>query len=302
VRNQDPPGAPQLLVIGEALVDVVHGPGGDSYAHPGGSPANVAVGAARLELVTALLTRLGRDEPARVIAEHLARNGVQLIATIDDLPTNVAEARVDGAGQARYDLRVSWDLPSNALAGADMSAVDCVHVGSIAATLSPGAAVVHELASSLHQAATISFDPNCRPSQMGPPDDVRDQVEALVAVADVVKASDEDLAYLYPGRAPSESAQSWLADGPALVVLTSGAAGCTAWTARGEMSVDAPVVDVADTVGAGDAFTSALLTGLGRRKVLGAEQRSALRSLGNDDLRRLLTEATTAAAITCTRP
>jgi len=295
-------GRPRLLVIGEALVDVVSMAGRSGYAHPGGSPANVSVGAARLGIPTALLTRLGRDDAAGVIAEHMAANGVALFAAVDGAPTNVAEAHVDAAGQAHYELRMTWDLPSDALARADTSHVECVHTGSVAATLLPGAAAVQEIVAALRGRATVSYDPNCRPSQMGPPESVRESIEALVASADVVKASHEDLEFLYPGAEPSTSAQRWLSSGPGLVVLTSGAAGYTAWTSAGTVSGPAVAVTVVDTVGAGDAFMSALLAGLSRRELLGATRRAELRAVTAAELRGVLAEAATAAAITCTRP
>src|SRR5699024_2316389 len=111
--------------------------------------------------------------------------------------------------------------------------------------------------------ATSSYDPNARPTIMGEPEDGRDDIEALVAAADVVKVSDEDLTWLYPERSVEDSLQHWAAAGPALVVLTRGGEGSTAITSSSvEVSVAAPRVDVVDTVGAGDAFLAGLLDGL----------------------------------------
>ncbi|HJQ43102.1 MAG TPA: carbohydrate kinase [Jatrophihabitantaceae bacterium] len=292
----------RVLVIGEALVDMVRPPGGDAYASPGGSPANVAVGLGRLDVPTALLTRLGRDAAANIISTHLARDGVELLATVDDEPTSVADADVDLVGNAGYAFDVHWELSEAALGALDLAALRCVHTGSIAAVQSPGAEVVHRLVRQLHSGATISYDPNCRPSLMGAAETVRPSVGAMLTAADIVKASDEDLAFLYPGTPVFEAAERWAASGPALVVLTQGALGYRAWNGAGTVTGAAVPVDVEDTVGAGDAFMSALLAGLHDRDLLGAARRSELRMLSAEVLAEVLHEAAVAAAITCSRP
>jgi fructokinase len=292
---------PTALVIGEALVDVVRTASGETYAHPGGSPANVAVGLSRLDVETALLTRLGRDAGARMITDHLVANGVTSLAVVDGSPTNAAEADVDALGNARYEFRLHWELPTDALRDVDVAALRCVHTGSIAATQPPGAGAVHQLVSELHRHAIISYDPNCRPSLMSDPAAVRRRVEALVAYSDIVKASNEDLAFLYPDVDVTDSARRWSAAGPALVVLTEGARGYRAWNSAGTLTGSAVTVAVEDTVGAGDAFMSALLAGLHRRDLLGAIHRDELRGLRHDVLRQVLHEAAAAAAITCSR-
>ncbi|MDT4936942.1 MAG: fructokinase [Pseudonocardiales bacterium] len=292
---------PEILVIGEALVDVVRTSSGDTYSHPGGSPANVAVGLARLGTHPALLTRLGRDADARVITDHLAANDVALLPVVDNWPTNLAEARVDHVGNAGYEFRLHWELPHDVLRDVDLASLRCVHTGSIAATQPPGADTVHDLVAELHRSATVSYDPNCRPTLMGDPLVVRRRVEALVEYADIVKASNEDLAFLYPDVEVTDTARRWAAAGPALVVLTEGASGYRAWNGAGSFSGSAVTVVVEDTVGAGDSFTSALLAGLHRRGLLGATHRDELRDLRHHVLGEVLHEAATAAAITCSR-
>ena len=137
---------------------------------------------------------------------------------------------------------------------------------------------------------------------MGPPAEVLAVVHELLAVADVVKASDEDVAWLEPDKTPEEVAASWLSHGPALVVITRGGDGALAsGRASGAVSRPGVAVDVVDTVGAGDSFMSALLAGLARRDLLGADRREALRSLTAADVGALLDEAVAASAITCSR-
>ena len=148
----------------------------------------------------------------------------------------------------------------------------------------------------------MSYDPNCRPLLMGSPDAVRGRIEGLVALADVVKASADDLAWLLPGRAPEQVAESWLAKGPALVAITLGPGGLVAATRQaGVLRRPGRVVEVADTVGAGDACMAALLAGLHRRDLLGAARRPALQAMDAATLTALADEAVLAAALTCTR-
>jgi fructokinase len=127
-------------------------------------------------------------------------------------------------------------------------------------------------------------------------------VHELLAVADVVKASAEDVEWLQPGRSPEEVASAWLARGPALVVITRGGAGAlAAGRSSGSLSRPGMPVDVVDTVGAGDSFMSALLAGLAHRDLLGADRRQALRAMVADDVAALLDEAIAASAVTCSR-
>ncbi|MGM7422243.1 PfkB family carbohydrate kinase, partial [Cellulosimicrobium sp. CpK407] len=149
--------------------------------------------------------------------------------------------------------------------------------------------------------ATITYDPNARPALMGDPADARARIEALVALADVVKVSDEDLAWLVPGTDPVAVARDWLALGPALVVVTYGGEGALALTAAGEQRVTAPRVEVVDTVGAGDSFMGALLDGLWDAGLLGADRRDALRAVDTATLTRLLERCAAVAAVTVSR-
>jgi fructokinase len=209
-------------------------------------------------------------------------------------------------GLADYDFRVGgtadWQWRDAELAGALDEQVVALHAGSLALTMPPGAAVLARLLARARDGATVSYDPNCRPPLMGSPEQVRDQVDRLVALADVVKASADDLAWLLPGRAAGEVAVEWLAKGPAIVAITLGAAGAVAAAARtGTIRRAAPRVEVVDTVGAGDAFMSALLAGLRDRDLLGARRREELRAIDRETLARVLDQAVLAATITCTR-
>jgi fructokinase len=291
--------AATVVVVGEALVDVVSS-GGQVNAYPGGSPANVAVGLARLDLTVGLLTRLGRDTYGELIAGHLRRNKVRLINPPDSAATSVAQVSIDAGGAATYTFGINWDLAGTA--DDALEAALCVHTGSIAATLAPGARTVHGLIQRAQPAATISYDPNCRPSLMGEPAQARRQAEALVALSDIVKASDEDLGWLYPGQDHHAVAAAWLALGPSMIVITRGADGAWGLARAGTAQIPVPPTTVADTVGAGDSFMAAMLAGLARRDLLGAHRRPALRAIQAGVLGELLAAAAAAAAVTCSRP
>jgi fructokinase len=294
-----------LTVIGEGLVDVVQRSSGIE-AHVGGSPLNVAVGLARLGHPVQFIGRYGRDAYGDSVAAHLRASSVMLPLAPDGLPTSVASALVDDDGGATYTFDLTWELPGLGerlpfmLQGSTL-----LHTGSIATMLAPGAAEVLAAVEHAHPASTISFDPNCRPSIITDADYARRQAEKFVTLSDIVKASDEDLAWLYPGVDPLESARRWLtlggAEGPALVVVTRGAAGPWGITAAGEAEFAAPRVEVADTVGAGDSFMAALLSAVVDRGLDGAQNRADLRALPAEGLTALLAHASRAAAVTVSR-
>ncbi|WP_370445316.1 PfkB family carbohydrate kinase [Miniimonas sp. S16] len=212
--------------------------------------------------------------------------------------TSVATARLDEHGAASYEFDVEWRVPMGTVPGGGTLAV---HTGSIAAVLEPGASDVRALVSQARATATVTYDPNARPALMGEPAGARARIEAFVALADVVKVSDEDLAWLVPGADSVAAARDWLALGPALVVVTFGGKGAVAVTAAGAQHVAAPHVRVIDTVGAGDSFMGALLDGLWDAGLLGAENRAALRAIDCSTLRTLLERCVAVAAITVSR-
>ncbi|MFJ6077371.1 carbohydrate kinase [Pseudarthrobacter sp. NPDC092419] len=295
-----------LTVIGEGLVDVVQRASGIE-AHVGGSPLNVAVGLARLDHPVQFIGRYGRDAYGDSVAAHLRSSSVMLPMGADDLPTSVATALIDDDGAATYTFDLTWELPGLPERLAFMlQGTTLLHTGSIATMLAPGAKEVLAAVEFAHPHATISFDPNCRPSIITDVDYARRQAEKFVTLADVVKASDEDLEWLYPGQDPLESARRWLklggSEGPAMVVVTRGSAGPWGITAAGEAHAAAPRVQVADTVGAGDSFMAALLSGLVDRGLDGAQNRKDLREMPAETLAELLAHAARAAAVTVSRP
>src|SRR4030095_7369726 len=169
--------------------------------------------------------------------------------------------------------------------------------GSSARPVRRGADVPQRLLAKARQTMTVSYAPNCRPLLMGSPGAVRGRIEALVGLADVVKASADDLAWLLPDRPPEQVAEAWLAKGPSLVVITLGPGGLLAASRQaGVLRRPRRVVEVGDTGGARDACMAALLAGLHRRDLLGAGRRAALQATDAATLTELADEAVLAAA------
>jgi fructokinase len=291
-----------FVVVGEALVDLVGQRGGRTFsAHPGGSPANVALGLARLDIPVTLKTRLGRDAFGEMVLAHLEASGVEVDGgTGEGAKTTLAIATL-AAGIASYDFRIDWDV--EALVPLPVE-TRCLHTGSLATVLAPGKANVVDLVEREHERGrvTVSYDPNVRPALLGDAARARPDFEHLVAMSDVVKVSDEDLRWLYPDRTDEDVAQGWLASGPALVIVTRGGAGVYAVSVGLELRRAAVPIDLVDTVGAGDSFTSGLLDGLHRADLIGGARRDALATIDEATLGSVVDAAALIAAITCSKP
>lgn len=297
-----------LVVLGEVVVDLLEQSDGDLRPVPGGSPANVALALARLGDHVELMARFGGDALGDRCERHVRDNGVGLAYAVRaDQPSTLALVTLDELGHARYGFWTEgtsdWQWTAAELAATPTDAA-ALHTGSLASWLPPSAAPVLDL---LHRtraadATTVSYDPNVRAALMGTPDQGRAAVEGAVAAAHVVKASDEDVAWLYPGTGLTEVAARWLGLGADLVVVTRGADGPLGITADAVVDRAAPGVRVSDTVGAGDTFTAGLLHGLAARDALGAGPSARLRALSADALGDVLHTAAAAAALTCTRP
>lgn len=295
------------LVIGEALVDVVINPGEEPREIPGGSPANVALGLARLGRDAHLTCWIAQDPHGQAIRDHLERSGVTLTPGSDGAArTSTAQATIGENRAATYLFDLDWNPPYPVVSdGGDGGASPVlVHTGSIAAILAPGSATVEQVLSDFRDTATVCYDPNARPQLMGEPDQARAVVERLIALADVVKCSDEDVSWLYGEDAVLDDVlRGWLQLGPAVVVATRGKDGALALSASGvrlEVPAD-PNVVVADTVGAGDSFMGGLEDALWSAGLVGADRREALRSIDATRLEEVVRHAAAVADITVSR-
>ena len=299
------PGRPgTALVIGEALVDVVIRPDESPTDIPGGSPANVALGLARLGRDAELDCWIGTDARGQAVRKHLEADGVRLTPGSEGAArTSTAEATIGADGAASYVFDLSWEPPyPTRTEGAEPPLL--VHTGSIAAILAPGAATVEKVLTDFRATSTVCYDPNARPQLMGEPADARAIVERLVALSDLVKCSDEDIAWLYGQDADLETVlRSWLEAGAAVVVVTRGKEGALALSASGvrlEVPAD-PSVVVADTVGAGDSFMGGLEDALWSEDLVGADRREALHTVDAATLERIVRHAAAIADITVSR-
>jgi len=292
-----------LLISGEALIDLIPEPErrGDYHAALGGSPFNVAVGLGRLGAPTAFVSRLSRDPNGEDLAAALVAAGVDFSYVARDAKPSPLAFVMRGTAQtgARYSFYLDataydaeWPFPEVWPTGArhlhvgSFCAVDHWHGASSAAALARARTF-----------ATTSFDPNVRPMVTPERELVLPAVEAEVALSSFVKASEEDLAWLYPDRDPEATLAAWALGGPGFCVMTRGENGAVAYIGGERLVAEAPKIDVVDTVGAGDSFMSALIAAMDADGALGAGARAP----SSAALAQWLAFAVTASAITCTR-
>jgi len=288
-----------FVVVGEALVDIVVPQEGETSHAVGGSPMNVAVGLARLDIPSLLITRIGDDEHGRWIADHVRSSGADLAPTsvVAASTTSTATARLDEHNAATYEFDLVWDLEHHTLPEARG-----LHIGSLGASLLPGRhAVVDLLRQADQDDVFVSYDPNIRTAFVEDPDLAWREVLELAALSQLVKISDEDLNVMRPGVDVDSLARELLAgDQTELVIVTHGPGGAAAYAEGFFTSVPAPKVDVVDTVGAGDSFMAAALAILCDWD-LPDDGPGALTALDEDHVRVLLHGSMVAAAVTCSR-
>lgn len=292
-----------ILVAGEPLIDLVPRAGAENVyeAILGGSPYNVAIGLGRLRAPVSFVARLSQDANGDRFTAALVRDGVDL-RYVERVPEPSALALV-APGTAASGPRYAFYLRGTAYDGRppfpDVWPEDArhLHVGSIAAMEGISGETTLAAMKAAKGRLSTSFDPNIRPLIIPPRAEVLPLVEDLVRLATVVKASEEDLEWLYPDRAPAGSAAEWAGWGPQLVVVTRGSAGAEAWVGREHFAVSAPKVAVVDTIGAGDSFMAALLAIM---RADGAQGAHAPRTT-SDGARTWVEYACRAAAITCSR-
>ena len=282
-------------------------------ALPGGGPANVAVGLARLGVPSAFAGRFSRRGFGPWLRDNLAGNGIDLGFSVDaGEDATLALVTLDSDGRAAYTFygptTADWQWAPEELPdlGEPRSVgggppVRAVHTGSIVLVLEPGASAIANWLTTLRRQGRVlvSFDPNVR---LGLVDDLvvyRQRLTSAVRSAHVVKASNDDIEAVYPGRAPKAVAEEWLALGVPLVLITEGPDGATAYHQGGNSThCQPPPIQLADTIGAGDAFTSALLAYFRDHGLLNPV---AIASLTEADLNGAVTQAVAASALTCSR-
>ena len=287
----------RVVVLGEALLDVIRRADGGVSSAPGGSAANVALTLGRLGHRPTLITCLGADEAGLRVRDWLGASDVHVAwgeGAVDRTSTSTACLDLDGS--ATYEFDITWN-PEIALP----VGVQLVHTGSLATLLEPGAEAVLAAVQHHRSTATITYDPNIRPALVSDWTRTRRSVERWVRLADLVKVSDEDLRWLYPENDPLTVAANWQSSGPAVVVLTTGERGAMAVSASGVAITQGQRVSVVDTVGAGDAFMGSLISQVVHAGLAGASQRGRLRNIDREVLHSMLRRSSEVAAITVTR-
>ena len=281
-----------IWVCGEVLIDIL--PSGPVV---GGGPANTAKALARLGHDVHFIDGISSDAYGQSARAELLNDGVNLdLALASDKPTCTATVTLDSAGGASYEFLIdgtaTFDFAASWLPDPYRYQPQALHIGTLVTIIEPGASALYDWAMQVAELAPIVFDPNIRPSVMPDRDLYEAAIEKWAALSAVIKVSDDDLAWLFPGQAIEDVANRWINDGAFLVVVTQGANGLMGYTSEGRVEVPGVKVDVVDTVGAGDTVGAI---------VVEAMLAHGLVELRGDLLRGVLTRAAAAAAITCSR-
>jgi len=281
-----------VWVCGEVLIDEL-----PSGAVVGGGPANTAKALARLGHEVAFIDGISTDAYGVKARAELAADGVNLsLAMTSDLPTAVAVVTLAADGGASYvfklDKTATFDFNSSWLPDPSRYKPQVLHIGTLATLVQPGADVLFDWALACADFAPVVFDPNIRPQVMSDRDKYVALVEKWIGISSVVKLSDDDFEWLYPGKSPESIANQWLQGGAALVVMTRGADGLIGYTSDGVVEVAGEKVNVVDTVGAGDTVGAIVVQGL---------ITDGLLNMRGSVLKDVLHRAAVAAAITCSR-
>jgi fructokinase len=293
--------APVIAVAGEALIDVIADDAG-LHPYPGGGPFNTAVSLGRLGVPVGFLGRLSEDPFGRLLDERLAESGVDRRYVLRSAaPTPLAVVHVTGNG----DHDFSFYLAETAYADVTFDdlpplerEVAALYVGTLALATDPPAAAFEQLIARESGRRLVVIDPNVRPAACGDPKAYVRRFESWTERAHVIKLSDDDADWLYPGVAYETVVETILARGPRLVVLTLGPEGVLARTPGASARAAAPRVNVVDTVGAGDAFGAGLLR---RLWDIGRLDARTVGLMDGEELAGVLTFAATVAALQCLR-
>lgn len=296
-----------ILVCGEALIDLFVGapsPSGlSAEAVAGGSPFNVAIGIGRLGRPSAFLSTLSEDAFGAFLTDKLISAGVNT-AYLQRYPnpTTLSVVATSASGHPQYTFYAP-DSADRALKPEDLppqlpSDVNAIAAGSYALGVEPIASAIETLLRREAGSRVISLDPNVRPRIVGDLRVYRERFERLLAHTNIVKASDEDIALLYPGQDLATSARAWLHRGPAIVVITRGAEGSLAFLSSSAIECAAPHIAVVDTVGAGDTFHAGLLAWFDAKGLLTPQ---SIAGWSEAYITAALDFASAAAAIVCTR-
>ena len=296
-----------LLCCGEALIDMIPTPTASGQAgyvpHVGGAVFNTAIALGRLGAQTGMLTGLSTDLFGQQLMASLHANHVDtsLVVTSDRLSTLAFVQLTDGnASYTFFDENSAGRMLDRADMPMLPDDVSTLYFGGISLTCEPGAEAYAALQEREAAARVVMLDPNIRPGFIRDIGRYRDRLDRMIALSDIVKVSDEDLNWIYPGpQSLVEKLDFVRQAGPSVVILTRGGAGATAFLKDGtKVSVPVDRVDVVDTIGAGDTFNAGVLAKLAE---LGLLIKASLAAIDPDPMREALRFGTQVAGITVSR-
>lgn len=306
-----------ILVIGEALIDLIENryqPGGFN-AVVGGANANVALALARRGTKHEFLGRISNDRFGKIIRERLESNGVHLEHSVEAQElTTLAVVSIDSNGVPSYAFYVNgtadwgWteaELPTN-VELENMHAT-AIQFGCLTMAMQPSSGVIEKWAREHFEqrSVTISHDINMRPALGFEAAEERVRVERLNQISHIIKASDEDIEWLYglsEGADLDHIVADWIGETERIVLVTRGADGTSIYRKRtARVDVPSRKINVVDTVGAGDTFCANLLGQLSDGDALGSDPFDRLENLSDADLQEFVRVAAVAASITCER-
>jgi fructokinase len=288
-----------VWVCGEALIDLIPvTPGSDQrQVIPGGGPANTAHALARLDIPTEFIGGLSDDQYGQRMRSEFIAGRVGLTFTPEhQLPTCLAIVSIDLDGGATYEFKIdgtaTFAFATENLPDPKLVNPEAIYIGTLATIIEPGASILKDWIIQAKDYAPIIYDPNIRSSVISDRSRYQEVVKNWVVLSNVVKASEDDLAWLYPDTDPLKIARSWVSQGVQLVVVTKGENGIVGVTENQEVSIPGVKVEVIDTVGAGDTVGAVLVEAL---------IEFGLEKLTSELLSHTLHRAALAAAITCSR-
>ena len=305
------------MVIGEALIDLIESKAdsGSYQAVVGGANANVAIALARAGTPQQLLARISSDSFGQKIRTLLETNGVGLDYAIDaSEATSLAVASIGATGGAKYSFYVEgtadWNFTKEELPSAKTLSelgAKALQFGCLTMALGPGNKVIEAWATEFFKAGslTLSHDINVRPALGFEASVERERVERINAISHIVKASDDDINWLYqlaPGTSVDEIVWNWIGNTDQIVFVTRGSGGVSVYR-KNKVRIDVPsrAVQVQDTVGSGDTFCAHMLIGLLAIDALGSAPDQKLAAVTGDQLVEITRVAAIAASMTCER-
>ena len=290
-----------ILCGGDALIDFVPitRDGEEAFVpRPGGAVLNTATALARLWQEVTFLGGVSTDLFGDQLIRHMEREGIEpahITRTQND--STLAFVTLAG-GEARYAFYDDTSAGRRWTGIDTVPAADCLHIASVTLIADPSASAYADLAERVSPEMVVSLDPNCRPTLIRDHAPYAARIKRIAAVSHIVRFSDEDFEYLYPDADEGEVAKDLLSGRTALILISRGPDGATAYWKGGRSDIPARTVDLADSIGAGDTFHAGVLTALAQA---GRLTHDALATLDRTTVDTALQFASTAAALNCER-